>query len=411
MSNSHHGKSNVEKELGDEELDPFEKVDEIREESNEGYDSFMVISPERLATIILFFYVVCLHQKRVSSVNISKKFTMTNITDCTEDTYLFVNEIQVIYGKHEVTPIEIIHTLGLDALLLTKYEFNVLVANFIQRYSSRSYFNIPEGVKNLIFNLTGGHPGLCRFILTLLRIKFREGIQNKSSAVILQYLASPQLRNGITSSSCAFYWINNWNPSHDEAEFVRLMLLKSHCETPSIIDYDSNPVAKKFLKHPTTTFEEFLEKSIHRMSPSKLSESFGRGDKCNSLYERSWQMEWYCAFTIVVPANESISADVGPLFSSTGFLDFYVNGDCCWRIELIREGRHLKEHAKRFENGGIYDKIPLKHWVIIDFRHHSKSVREKKPNFWYALYDDNYKQITIIRERHNDKVIILYGDE
>ena len=162
---------------------------------------------------------------------------------------------------------------------------------------------------------------------------------------------------------------------------------------------------------PAVTFEEFLEQSIHRMSPSKLSKSFGRGDESSPLYERSWQMEWYRASTIVVPEKESVSADVGPIFGSAGFLDFYVNGSCCWGIELTREGSLLKQHAERFENGGIYDKIPLNCWVVIDFRHHSKCVREKKPNFWYALYADNYRQITIIREGHDDKVLILYGDE
>lgn len=165
------------------------------------------------------------------------------------------------------------------------------------------------------------------------------------------------------------------------------------------------------MRQPAITFEEFLEKSIHRMSPSKLSESLGRGNLSSPLYERSWQMEWYRASTIVVPENESISANVGPVFGSAGFLDFYVNGNCCWGIELTREGNLLKKHAERFESGGIYNKIPLKRWVVIDFRHHSKGVREKKPNFWYALYDDNFRRITIMREGHDDKVLVLYGDE
>ncbi|CAG8544138.1 12316_t:CDS:2 [Funneliformis mosseae] len=54
------------------------------------------------------------------------------------------------------------------------------------------------------------------------------------------------------------------------------------------------PIAKKFLKS---------EKSIH-WSPFKLSESLGRGDKCSLIYEKSCQMEWYHASTIVVPENE-----------------------------------------------------------------------------------------------------------
>ncbi|RHZ47779.1 hypothetical protein Glove_567g20 [Diversispora epigaea] len=110
------------------------------------------------------------------------------------------------------------------------------------------------------------------------------------------------------------------------------------------------------------------------------------------------------------PENASISADVSPVFGSVGFPDFYVNGDVCWGIELTREGDRLREHAKRFEKGGKYANIPLKDWVIIDFRHHSKDVRELKPNFWYVLYEDDFKQVTIKRNGHDDKVLVLYGD-
>ena len=61
-------------------------------------------------------------------------------------------------------------------------------------------------------------------------------------------------------------------------------------------------------------------------------------------------MEWYRAFTTVVLENESISADVGPIFGSAGFLNFYVNGNCCWGIKLTCKGSLLKKHAERFDS-------------------------------------------------------------
>ncbi|GES93591.1 hypothetical protein GLOIN_2v1848690 [Rhizophagus clarus] len=201
----------------------------------------------------------------------------------------------------KVTPIEIRYTLSLNALLLTKYEFKVLVVNFIQRYYSQSYFNIPEDIKDaILFNLTSGHPA------------------------ILQYFASSQLQNDVTFSSYAFYWIIEWNLSHKKAEFV------------------------------------YLEVMVYSVS------------------------------TTVVLENESISAYVNPVFSSAGFLDFYVKRNFCWRIEFTCKGSLLKKHVERFE---------------------SDDVHEKKPNFWYILYDDNYRQITIIRKEYDDKVLILYSDE
>ncbi|CAG8724373.1 26535_t:CDS:1, partial [Gigaspora margarita] len=69
-----------------------------------------------------------------------------------------------------------------------------------------------------------------------------------------------------------------------------------------------------------------------------------------------------------LPAGTSISA----VFSFVRFLNFYVNGELCWGIELTREGNHLNEHAERFETNDTYVDIPLKQWAILDFRHHSK---------------------------------------
>ncbi|CAG8559314.1 4284_t:CDS:2, partial [Paraglomus occultum] len=121
-------------------------------------------------------------------------------------------------------------------------------------------------------------------------------------------------------------------------------------------------------------FENFLVMSICRMRPPILRESLGKERLNSRLYERSWQMEWYRAASTVVPAMATISPDVGPIFGSTGFLDFYVNSGL---------------------DGGTYEEIPLKHWAIIDFRHISKKLQKTKPNFWHVLYDNSYSEVEI----------------
>ncbi|CAG8592147.1 4995_t:CDS:2, partial [Acaulospora colombiana] len=387
--------------------------------------------------------------------------TWTEISECKKDTYVFIDEIQIIYGNRtpffwgivkdllssesnlqniriillgtyhptldpQMTPVEIRHTLGLDALLLTWEEVHQLIMFYIQRHATLGSpsFNIPGPVQKAIFNLTGGYP-----------------------VEMLRYLASSYLRDGIISTARAFHWIRDWNITDEESEFIRKKLLHQ-IGIPFSADYASNPVTNKFVKMglfstfdsderiqfsapitrvilshylftapvnfkslPARTFDEFLVRTIERMSPSKLSESIGKGYGDNShLYERSWQMEWYRTATTVVPEGTSISADVGAVFGSVGFLDFYVNGKLCWGIELTREGNSLKVHAERFEQGGKYADIPLKDWAIIDFRHHTKQVRELKQNFWYVLYDDNYKCVIIKRRDQDDKVLALHGD-
>lgn len=70
----------------------------------------------------------------------------------------------------------------------------------------------------------------------------------------------------------------------------------------------------------------------------------------------------------------------------------------------------MKEHAARFTQGGQSNVIPLNEWAIIDFRHHSKVIRELRPNFWYVIYSDDYEKVVIKRLNHIDQTIVLRGD-
>ncbi|CAG8471478.1 20193_t:CDS:2 [Racocetra fulgida] len=474
------------------------------EESEEGRDGLMVISPKRLKWIIEFvenkkvtllrsppssgkstlgqmlrdyfgslnydsIYISLaaisggpeIYDRRLFD-NFWKKqvdFTWTEISIYKKIVYVFIDEIQVIYGNGapffwgslkqllssesclqniriillgtyhptldpQVTPMEIHNTLGLNALLLTWDEVQQLITNYIQRHATLGSpnFNIPEPVQKAIFNLTGGHPGLCRFILTALRNQFRE---NGNAMEMLRFLASSSLRDSILGIARAFHWIRDWNITEEESEFIRRKLLYQS-NAPFHADYVLNPVVKKFVKiglfstvgpneqmqfsapimrvipshylftapiklgpSPTRTFDEFLMRTIELMSAYNLHQSLGNGCGNNSyLYERSWQMEWYRTATTVVPVGTSISADVGAVFGSVGFLDFYVNGEHCWGVELTREGNRLNEHATRFEIDGTYNDIPLKQWAILDFRHHSKK-RDGFVDVKLCLQDDN----------------------
>jgi len=146
-----------------------------------------------------------------------------------------------------------------------------------------------------------------------------------------------------------------------------------------------------------TTFKDFILRSLERMESSTLKNSLSKGID-DHLIERAWQMEWYRAAYTVVPENVTISPDVGTVFGCAGELDFYVNGDLNWGIELLREGDRQSEHVRRFEKDGEYHKILpfLKEWVILDFRHKSKRTRgEKNKHLWQVFYNDDMTEFTI----------------
>ena len=52
---------------------------------------------------------------------------------------------------------------------------------------------------------------------------------------------------------------------------------------------------------------------------------------------------------------------------SLSTIDFYINGELNWGIELLRKGNKIEEHMKRFEEGGKYYDL-IKENRVIDFR-------------------------------------------
>ena len=55
----------------------------------------------------------------------------------------------------------------------------------------------------------------------------------------------------------------------------------------------------------------------------------------------------YRVASTAVTEDSTISPDVGPIFGASGFLDFYVNGELSWGVELLREGEGMPNGLMR----------------------------------------------------------------
>jgi hypothetical protein len=49
-------------------------------------------------------------------------------------------------------------------------------------------------------------------------------------------------------------------------------------------------------------------------------------------------------------------------------IDFYINGGLRWGVELVRDGRDIGEHARRFGTDGKYAQFAFNDWRVLDFR-------------------------------------------
>jgi len=159
-----------------------------------------------------------------------------------------------------------------------------------------------------------------------------------------------------------------------------------------------------------TTLDEFILETIKRFSPQTLSNSFSVG-KDNCLLERQWQMEFYRAATTVLGQQHLISPDYANDDDNIGYIDFYVDDNLEWGIELLREGYKIAEHAQRFDEGGPYADMDVNDCVILDFRSESKIPRPNtytgKVPIWYIMYSADYKQVRIKRKDKEDLTFVI----
>jgi len=150
-----------------------------------------------------------------------------------------------------------------------------------------------------------------------------------------------------------------------------------------------------------TTLDDFLIETLKRLSRSALASSRSIGED-DHLLERQWQMEFYRAVS-VLGAQHHISPDFG---TSDGWIDFYVDNELEWGIELLREGYKLGQHASRFEEDGAYASLGIdpKKSVILDFRSVDKKPQQRRycVPVWYVMYDKDYTKLTIRRKGQLD---------
>ena len=104
----------------------------------------------------------------------------------------------IMYGDTHSTgttapPIQLKYTIGLDRLCLLWGEYEKLVARVFSIFETNGLtMCILDTVRNAIFNVTLGHPGITRGALDLIQGKYRRGLRHTLG--ILRLLVSPCFR-------------------------------------------------------------------------------------------------------------------------------------------------------------------------------------------------------------------------
>lgn len=100
--------------------------------------------------------------------------------------------------------------------------------------------------------------------------------------------------------------------------------------------------------HAPNSIDALIEDLVRNIKPAVLRATMSRAPSSPQPLEVAWQMEVYRAAYACLPASVNVSPGFGHGYGSTGAVDFLVNGERGWAIEIMREGDRRKEHLARF---------------------------------------------------------------
>jgi len=150
------------------------------------------------------------------------------------------------------------------------------------------------------------------------------------------------------------------------------------------------------------TIEDLALGAIATMSSNVLRTSLG-------LQQFPKETTWQHLFMQGMQENLTSHVTVCPEFSGSflgtpkidGEVDFYVNGNLKWGLELLVLGHGIKEHLNRFAPGGAYAPINASDFLVIDFRKGPKTTISKFQNRLSLFFSQDFRKVDYVLCKNN----------
>jgi hypothetical protein len=121
-------------------------------------------------------------------------------------------------------------------------------------------------------------------------------------------------------------------------------------------------------------------------------------------YERIYQDEFYRCCYMLAPSH--CHPDVGSLYGSKGFLDFYIDSELQWGFELLRNGDKLKGHLERFNpTRGTYRDIPLRDYAVVDFYEGFTDGAVYGEKYYRVIFSNDFKTIHLLYNGASEQIV------
>jgi len=191
---------------------------------------------------------------------------------------------------------------------------------------------------------------------------------------------------------------------------------------------------------------DFFEACL-KMIPAEFFHAGMSEHSSGGINEAKWQKEIYKCGSSILAKNYEIGVEVSQgfinnadmdtddddekeYFKINGRIDFYINSDRQWALELLVRGdlsmgsmTSAEEHCRRFSQGQ-YSSLPRKDELVVDFRplnySHSKNdmnidnpPKKYKKNMWIVFYDTTKMIVIKYGEKKQfveKKVLPIFGN-
>ncbi|GBC03499.1 hypothetical protein RclHR1_05150009 [Rhizophagus clarus] len=311
------------------------------------------------------------------------------------------------------------NTWGIEDVYFTKDEYKEYFLRFCSTHfrEMKDKDNVTH-LQDYVYNATAGHPGLVAFFMDHIKDHFSP--QGFRGYLYVQHLTQEEkdLCDMIFRGPIDIRLLDDI--SEEETSLVKTNLLS---EQNGKLDFALPYLRALYLQRrwrsttraivPPRDFKSFLRGTFANMNAETLRNSYCV-DVDGRLLERAWQMEFYRAATQTLPLDIFISPDVGTYLGTSGYIDFFVDDDRSWGIELLRDGQDASGHKSRFES--IYKPIrkACKEWAIIDIR--NPELRYNAPDYegernWINVYFQEGWKSVIIEDKNEKVTIQLMGVE
>ena len=91
-------------------------------------------------------------------------------------------------------------------------------------------------------------------------------------------------------------------------------------------------------------------------------------------------------------------------------MDFYINGEIRYGIELLIRGSGLGEHQARFGAGGKYERLGVKQHLVVDCRPEvggtTTNALRRGPNLMTMFFSDDFSRFRYVWDEDEAEIFL-----